>query len=100
MGNGDFINYPFTPMAQGAADIAGCARQVTDLQGQLQTAMRALLAAWQSEAGSPQLQQVQQVWTQSNEAINGVLGRRGGALDDAWMRMKQADRSAANALDV
>ncbi|WP_020386854.1 WXG100 family type VII secretion target [Kribbella catacumbae] len=100
MGNGDFINYPFMPMAQGAADIGSCSRQVADLQVQLQTAMQALLAAWQSQAASPQLQQVQQVWTQSNEAINNVLGRRGGALDDAWLRMKQADQSAANALEV
>lgn len=100
MASGDIINYPYTPMAQGAADIAGTARQVGDLQSQLQTAMQALLAAWQSESASPQLQQVQQVWAQSNEAVNTLLGRRGGALDDAWIRMRQADRSAANALDV
>ena len=97
---GDHINYPFQQMAQGAADIGNTAKRIADLQVQLQTAMQKLLAAWESQAGSPQLQQVQQVWLQSNEAINNLLNQRGTALDDAWIRMQAADRSAANALDT
>lgn len=94
------INYPGSAMMQGSVDMATANRKVTDLQSQFQTAMQALLAAWRSEAGSPQLQQVQQLWLQANEDINVLLGRRGSALEDAWIRMARADRSAANALDV
>ncbi|WP_350279079.1 hypothetical protein [Kribbella sp. HUAS MG21] len=94
------INYPGPAMMQGSVDMADANRKVTELQSQFQTAMQALLAAWRSESGSPQLQQVQQLWVQANEEINHVLGRRGGALEDAWVRMARADRSAANALDI
>ncbi|GAA1612792.1 MULTISPECIES: hypothetical protein [Kribbella] len=93
------LNYPFDQMAQGAVDMASANKQVTDLQEQFQHAMRNLLAAWRSQEGSPQMQQVQQLWTQANEEINMVLGRRSTALDDSWIGMKRADNVAANALD-
>ncbi|MGZ0148958.1 hypothetical protein ACXJJ3_17925 [Kribbella sp. WER1] len=93
------LNYPFDRMAQGAVDMVAANKQVTDLQEQFQTAMRSLLDAWSSQAGSPQLQQVQQLWVQANEEINMVLGRRSTALDDSWIGMKRADNVAANALD-
>lgn len=96
----DVINYPFGQMAQGAADIAHASKQVVELQSRFQAAMQNLLAAWQSDQGSVQLQQVQQLWTQANEQINQVLSKRGVALDDAAFRMKQADVSAAASLEV
>jgi uncharacterized protein YukE len=94
------INYPLDAMARGAFDMVTANRKVTELQGQLQSAIQALLGAWQSQEGSPQLQAVQQLWIQANEEINLVLSRRSDALDDARIRMHRADRSAANALDI
>jgi uncharacterized protein YukE len=96
--SGDIISYPFQTMAQGATDINAAARQVAELQTQFQEAMRALLAAWQSEAASPRMQELQQLWAQSSGEINQLLSRRGTALDDAWISMKQADSHAANGL--
>jgi WXG100 family type VII secretion target len=98
--SGDIINYPFGAMSQGAVDMAGANRRVTDLQTQFQTAMQSLLSAWQSQAGSPQLQQVQQLWIQTNEEINTVLGRRSDTLEEAHVTMRGADQSAATYLDV
>ena len=97
---GDRIHYPFQQMTQGASDIAATTRQVAELQDRFQTAMRNLFAAWQSEKGSVQLQQVQQLWVQSNEAINQMRGRQGVALDDAQIRMRQADSSSAASLEI
>lgn len=96
----ELINYPFGQMAQGSADIANASRQVVELQSQFQSAMQALLAAWQSDQGSVQLQQIQQLWIQANDQINQVLSKRGIALEDAGARMKQADVSAAASLEV
>ncbi|GAA3099360.1 hypothetical protein GCM10010530_24820 [Kribbella aluminosa] len=93
------LNYPFDQMAQGAVDMVAANKQVTDLQEQFQTAMRSLLDAWRSQEGSPQLQQVQQLWVQANEEINMVLQRRGNALDESWIGMKRADNIAARGLE-
>ena len=92
------LNYPFDRMAQGALDMVTANQQVTDLQNQFQTAMQQLLAAWVSQQGSPQLQEVQRLWAQANEEINLVLRRRGDAMDDSWIGMKRADTQAADAV--
>ena len=92
------LNYPFDRMAQSALDMVAANQQVTDLQGQFQTAMQQLLAAWSSQQGSPQMQEVQRLWAQANEEINLVLRRRGDAMDDSWIGMKRADATAADAV--
>lgn len=94
------INYDFRAMAQGAVDIGDATKRVADLQAQFQTAMVNLMAAWQSQSGSVQLQEVQRLWTQANEEINLLLGRQGVALDDAWVGMKRADDHSADALNL
>ncbi|MGW6197319.1 hypothetical protein ACWF0M_14345 [Kribbella sp. NPDC055110] len=92
------LNYPFDRMAQGALDMVTANQQVTDLQGQFQTAMQQLLAAWSSQQGSPELQEVQRLWVQANEEINLVLRGRGDAMDESWIGMKRADVRAADAV--
>jgi uncharacterized protein YukE len=91
------INYPYGQMGQGALDMAGANKQVTDLQGQFQDAMNNLFAAWSSPEGSAQFQEVQKIWVQANEEINLVLGRRADALDEAQIGMRRADQRAADA---
>jgi uncharacterized protein YukE len=91
------INYPYGPMSQGVLDIASANKQVTDLQTQFQSAMGRLMAAWSSDQGSPQFQEVQRLWVQANEEINIVLGRRADALEEAHIGMKVADQRAADA---
>lgn len=91
------INYPYDQMGQGALDMVGANKAVTDLQNQFQDAMRNLFAAWSSPEGSARFQEVQQLWTQATEEINLVLGRRAGALDEAQIGMRRADQRAADA---
>ena len=56
------IKYPLDARALGAFDMVTANRKVTELQRQLQSAIQALLGAWQSQEGSPPLQAVLQLW--------------------------------------
>jgi uncharacterized protein YukE len=91
------IKYPYRPMALGAVDMIGIHKQVADLESQFQQAMGRLMAAWQSQHGSQDFQDVDRLRRQATDQLNAKLGLRAGALDDAQIDMQRADQRAANA---
>ncbi|GAA1608133.1 hypothetical protein GCM10009804_75020 [Kribbella hippodromi] len=92
---GEHINYPYAAMAQAALDMAGASKEATELKTQFESAIQALLAAWQSEEAAPQVQQVQELWAQAAGELNLLLSKRGSTVEDSMLQMRSTDHSAA-----
>ncbi|HZX06369.1 hypothetical protein [Kribbella sp.] len=91
------INYPYNQMGQGAVDMAGANKAVTDLTDQFEQAMTNMFHAWDSPEGAAEFQSLRTLWRAATVEVNARLDKRAQAMDEAQIGMQRADQRAANA---
>jgi uncharacterized protein YukE len=92
----DLINYPHDAMAEAAAAMATASAKSGDLTDRFNSAMNALLDAWQTQLATDEVSAIRQLWVQASSELNTVLNRRGTALGDASNAMHSTDSFLSN----